>query len=119
MPGRPAFFTDNQVRGPVVRALLKSWDVVRAVDVFGQENDDEVLFAHAASEGRIFLTSDEGIHATAHGWLKEGRTSFRMIFYRMELHREMTDGEIVDAIEEILHKPDAFAYPIEYVKPLR
>jgi hypothetical protein len=42
-----------------------------------------------------------------------------MIFCRMELHREMTDGEMVRAVEEILSRLDAFAYPIEYIRPPR
>ena len=29
----------------------------------------------------------------------------------------MTIGALLEAIEDILRKPDAFAYPIEYVKP--
>jgi hypothetical protein len=31
----------------------------------------------------------------------------------------MTDGDIVRALEELEAKPDAFAYPIEYLKPKR
>jgi len=42
-----------------------------------------------------------------------------MIYWRMEHHREMSDGAIVRAIGEIVAKPDAFAYPNEYVKPAR
>jgi PIN domain-containing protein len=59
------FFTDNHVRGPVIKALRKWAGVVRAIDVFGEENDDEDLLAHAAKEGMVFLTSDEGIHTIA------------------------------------------------------
>lgn len=61
MAGLP-LFTDNHVRGPLITALRqRGWDVVRAVDRFGQENDDAGLFAFAAKEGRVFLTCDEGI----------------------------------------------------------
>jgi hypothetical protein len=31
----------------------------------------------------------------------------------------MSDGDIVRALEVIAARPDAFAYPIEYVKPER
>lgn len=91
----------------------------RAVDIFGQENDDDELFAHAAKEGHIFLTCDEGIQAIAHDWLSRGRTDFRMIFCTMEHQQQMSVGELLDAIEAIVNKPDAFAYPIEYVKSPR
>lgn len=115
-----AFFTDNHVRQPIVDALRrKDRDVVRAVDVFGEGNDDEELFAYAAREGRVFLTNDEGIHKIARRWLQEGRSAFRMVYWWAEHRREMTDGDIVRALEELEAKPDAFAYPIEYLKPKR
>ena len=115
-----SLFTDNHVRGDLIKALRrKRWDVDRAVDHFGQENDDADLFAHAAKEGRVFLTCDEAIHVIAHDRLRQGRTDFRMIYCTMERQQEMTVGELLEAIEEILHKPNAFAYPIEYVKPRR
>jgi hypothetical protein len=115
-----SLFTDNQVRGALIKALRqRGRDVERAVDVFGQENDDAELFAHAAKEGRVFLTCDEGIQAIAHEWLRQGRGDFRMIYCSMPRQQEMAIGELVEAIEEILGKPDAFAFSIEYVKPRR
>ena len=42
-----------------------------------------------------------------------------MIYCTMEHQQEMTTGALLEAIEAILRKPDAFAYPIEYVKPPR
>ena len=49
MPGRFALFTDENVDGPVIRALsARGWDVVRAMDTFGERTDDEALFAYAA-----------------------------------------------------------------------
>lgn len=119
MPGF-SFFTDNHVRGPLIKAMRQRGEQVdRAVDFFGQENDDDELFAHAAQAGRVFLTCDEGIQAIAHDWLSRGRTDFRMIYCRMEYHQRMTIGQLLEAIDEILRKPDAFAYPIEYLKPSR
>jgi hypothetical protein len=29
----------------------------------------------------------------------------------------MTDGDFIAALEELAAKPDAFAYPIQYIKP--
>ncbi len=69
MPGL-RLFTDNHVRGPLIKTLRqRGRDVVRAVDLFGQKNDDPEIFAYAATEERVFLTCDEGIHAIAHDWL--------------------------------------------------
>ena len=119
MPGL-SLLTDNHIRGSLIKALRRHGRVVaRAVDLFGQENDDTELFAHAATEGHIFLRCDEGIQAIAHDWLRQGRTGFRMIYCSMGHQQEMTVGELLDAIEGILRKPDAFAYPIEYLKPSR
>lgn len=42
-----------------------------------------------------------------------------MIYCRMELQQTMSIGNLVEAIEDILRRPGAFAYPIEYVKPRR
>jgi predicted nuclease of predicted toxin-antitoxin system len=115
-----SLFTDNQIRGPLIKAFReRGRDIVRAVDVFGQENDDAELFAYAAREGRVFLTCDEGIHAIAHDWLRQGRTDFRMIYCTMQNQQDMTIGELLDAVDAILERPGAFAYRIEYVKPPR
>lgn len=92
--------------------------MVRAVDVLGEGNDDEELLAWAAAKGRVFVTSDDGIHATAHKWLRGGRP-FRMIYWWAEHRRRMSDGDMVQALERLAARPDAFTYSIEYVKPAR
>jgi predicted nuclease of predicted toxin-antitoxin system len=111
--------TDNHVRQPIIKALqARGWDVVRAVDVFGEENVDEELLAWAAANARVFVTSDHGVHATAHKWLREGR-AFRMIYWWAEHRRRMSDGEVVQALERLAARYDAFTYAIEYIKPER
>ena len=111
--------TDNHVRQPIVDALRKAgWDVVRAVYVFGQRNDDEDLLVWAAENGRALATCDKGIHRIAHRWLTEARP-FRMVYWYLERYRQMTDGDMVQAFEELARKQDAFGYPIEYIKPKR
>jgi PIN like domain len=115
-----SLFTDNHVRGDLIKALRqRGWDVSRAVDVFGQENDDAELLAHAAKEGRVFLTCDEGIQRIVHNWLQEGRTDFRMIYCAMEHQQDMTVGELLAGLEAIGAKSNAFAYQVEYLKPQR
>jgi hypothetical protein len=50
---------DNHLQQAVVDGLLaEGWDVVRAIDVFPEGTEDEVLFGHAAKEGRVFVTND-------------------------------------------------------------
>jgi len=42
-----------------------------------------------------------------------------MMYWWAEHQREMSDGDIAEAIEELAAKPNAFGYPIEYIKPKR
>jgi hypothetical protein len=42
-----------------------------------------------------------------------------MVYWWLERYRDMTDGDMVEAFEAIAAKPEAFAYPIEYIKPRR
>jgi hypothetical protein len=49
----------------------------------------------------------------AAGW------AFRMVFWKHKHHERMSDGDIIRALEELARKPNAFAYPIEYIKPKR
>ncbi|PYQ47124.1 MAG: hypothetical protein DMF78_24555 [Acidobacteria bacterium] len=118
MAGFP-LLTDNHIRQPIVKGLLsREWDVVRAVDVLGEGNDDEELLKWAAAHGRVLVTCDQGIHRIATRWLSEGR-AFRMVYWWAEHQREMSDGDIARAIEDLAAKPNAFGYPIEYIKPKR
>lgn len=94
----------------------RGWTVVRSIDVFPERTSDDVLFEHAAREGLVFVTSDEGVHAIAHAWLAAGRP-FRMVFWRFAHHARMSDGDFVRALEELADRADAFRYPIEYITP--
>lgn len=118
MAGFPAF-TDNHVRQPIVEGLLRrGWKVVRSVDALGEAVGDDVVFDYAAKEGLVFVTCEKGIHAVAAVRLKAGQ-AFRMVFWKQAHHARMSDGDFIIALEEISRKPNAFAYPIVYIKPER
>ena len=71
MPGRFALFTDENVDGPLIKALsARGWDGKRAVDFFGERTDDEALFAYAAEHGRVFVTGG----SRAYPWLAPGHS---------------------------------------------
>jgi hypothetical protein len=115
--GRFPLFTDNHVRQAIVEGLLREgWRVVRSVDALGEGVYDTVVFEYAAKEGLVMVTSDERIHVIAMDWLAAGRT-FRMVFWKHKHHARTSDGDFIAAFEELAAKPDAFAYPIEYIKP--
>ena len=106
------------VDGPSVKGLLLAgWDVVRVVDAFLQNTDDDVLFERAAEQQRVFVTNDKGLHRTAVAWMREGREFRGIVFWRKEHHQHMTTGELIEAFDEIAAKENAFSYPIEYIKP--
>jgi len=114
--------TDNNVREPVVKGLRKAgWDVVRTVDVpeinRGRGKDDAPFLEYAVRQDRVLVTNDRDLLRIASGWFKEGRMDFRLIFWIQAHHARMSDGDFIRAIIELASKPDAFAYPIEFIKP--
>ena len=116
MASKPAFLADNHIRGPALRALEQDAVVERAASIFGQRNVDESVLAYSGDRGLIMLSSDTDFLKIAVGWIRQGRVSFRMIFWDMKLLYDMTDGEAVAGIWEIVTRPGAFAFPIEYLK---
>jgi hypothetical protein len=115
--GRFPLFTDENVDGPLVEALRHhGWDVVRAIEIFGEKTDDTVLFEWAAAQGRAFVTTDDGIEALAERWVREWRP-FRMVRWKQRRQVNVSKSGFVDAFETLARKENAFAYPIEYLKP--
>ena len=116
MAGRFALLTDENIPGPLIKALIaRGWDVVRAVDVFGVRTDDEVLFAYAAEQNRVFVTDDRPAVAVAIRWLEDRRAFGGMIRCPA---REMSVGDLVEAFESLAAAEAPFAgYPIVYIKP--
>lgn len=117
MAGFP-LLTDNHVRQQIVDGLRRrGWDVARAVDVLPEGTDDEILFAWAAGQNRVFVSSDEPAQEIPKRWMREGRYFRGMVCWPLRHHVRMTDGEFIAAFEELAARPGAFAYPIEYIKP--
>ena len=116
MLGRFALFTDENIDGPLIKALgARGWDVVRAVDVFGERTDDEVLFAYAAEHGRVFVTGDRPAEAVAIRWLREGRRFRGMIRCPTGA---MSVGDLFASFERLAKEADPFGgYPVVYLKP--
>jgi hypothetical protein len=115
VPGRFGLFTDENIPGPLITALIaRGWDVVRAVDVFGERTDDEVLFAYAAEQERVFVTDDRPAVAVAIRWLQAGRGFHGMIRCPA---REMSVGDLVEAFDTLAALEAPFGgYPIIHFK---
>ncbi len=117
MAGRFPLFTDENIERALVEALRRQgWDVVGAIDVFDPGTADDVLFAYASKQGRVFVTTDHDFDAIGSDWLRESR-SFRMVRWSQRHQKAMTVGDFVAAFEALARKPDCFTYPIEYLKP--
>ena len=115
-----ALRTDNHVRQQIVDGLrARGWDVVRAIEVCRQGTDDEMLFAHAAEQNRVFVSSDEPAQEIPKRWLREGRPFRGMVCWPQKHHQRMSDGDFIAALEQLAADPNAFAYPISYIKPAR
>lgn len=111
-------YTDADVLGPLVDALRSAgWDLVRAVDLYPQGEDDLVHFERAAKEGRVLVAVDEDQERIAHRWLREGRPFRGLVTWEKDHERHMSVGDFLRAFEDLSRKSDAFAYPIQYIKP--
>jgi predicted nuclease of predicted toxin-antitoxin system len=74
-------FTDANVDGRLIRALIqRGWPVHRSVDTFAEDEDDDVLFEHAAKKNLVFVTNDEDLLAAGKRWLEKSHP-FRMIYW--------------------------------------
>lgn len=57
MAGRFPLYTDADIHGPVVEALIDAgWDVLRAIDALPEGTLDGPHFERAAREGRVTVT---------------------------------------------------------------
>lgn len=119
MAGRFPLYTDEDVRGPLIKALTKAgWDIVRAVDTFPQKTPDLTHFEQAAALERVLVTNDEDHEVTADQWYRAGRTFPGLIAWPQKVYDQITYGEIVEAFEKLAAKDDPFfPYPIVFIKP--
>lgn len=120
MAGSFPLLTDEHISKALIKALRdRGWDVVRAVDVFGQRTDDEILLEYAAQQGRVLVTTDVRLEAIAVRWLREWRTFPGLVLWAQEHQRAMSEGDFLREFEELAAREDAFTYPIHHIKPRR
>jgi hypothetical protein len=72
--GRFPLYTDADIHGPVVDALIDAgWDVLRAIDALPEGTPDPIHFERAAREGRVYVANDRRIEPIAYDWLRRGQ----------------------------------------------
>jgi len=114
---RFSLFTDANVDGRLIRGLhQRGWEIKRAVDTFAQDEDDDVLFEHAAKENLVFVTNDEDLLAIGASWLEENR-SFRLIYWEKKHHDQVAIGTFLEKFEKLAEQDDPFRYPIRFFNP--
>lgn len=118
--GRFPLYTDADVQGQVVEALLAAgWDVLRAIDAFPERIMDPVHFEEAARLGRVLVSNDRRLTVIAHTWLVEGRPFRGMITWPQAHYETASAGAFLRAFEALAAKGDPFgSYPIVHLMPI-
>jgi len=120
MAGLFPLLTDEHISNALVEGLrARGWDVLRAVDVFGQKTDDDLIFAYALEHGRVVITTDRGFEKTAVRWMREWKTVPGIIIWAQEHQREMSEGDFLLEFDAIAVADDPLAYPVYHIKPRR
>jgi hypothetical protein len=119
VPGRFPLYTDTDIDGRVVKALIHAgWDVLRGIDAHPEGTLDLVHFEHAASSGRVLLSNDSDMLVIAESWAAEGRPFRGLVWWHRRHYDAMSPGDFVAAFEELAAQDDPFgAYPIVHLKP--
>lgn len=116
MADRFPLYTDADVKGALVEALRQGgWDVVRAIEVFPEDTDDDVHFDYAARESRVLVTNDQPLKAIAYRWLREGLRFEGVVTWPQEHYNRMTVGYIVSEFERLTEEDEPFRYPIRHI----
>jgi len=119
--GRFRLYTDTDVDGRVVKALVRTgWDVQRGIDAYPERTVDRVHFEHALREGRVLVSNDSDMKLLAEGWAAEGKPFPGLVWWHRRHYQTMSPGDFVAAFEELALRDDPFAgYPIVHIKPKR
>ncbi len=118
MAGRFAVYTDADIHGPVVDALLlRRWDLVRAVDVFPEATDDLDHFEEAMRQGRVLVSNDSDVKDLAERRLAEGRTFPGVVWWPRRHYQRMSVSDIVEFFDHLAQQDEPFAYPVIFLKP--
>ena len=119
MAGRFPLYTDADIHGPLVEALIqRGWDVLRAVDRFRQATDDPRHFDEAVRQGRVLVSNDSDMKVLAEERLDEGGSFPGLVWWPRKHYTRMSVSDIVEGLEELAQEDDPFGtYPIIHIKP--
>jgi hypothetical protein len=113
-------YTDADLHGPIVAGLIaRGWSAIRAIDAKPEGTEDIDHFELAVTLERVLIANDKHMKAIAERWIGEGRAFPGLIWWPRTAYALMSNTEILDAIEALATRSDAFRYPIEFIKPKR
>jgi hypothetical protein len=119
--GRFPLLADENIDERLVEGLLRAgWDVVRAVDLFGERTHDLILFGYAADHGRALVSTDTDHLSIGERWLREGR-SFRLVYWSQARYQRLPMGRYLAGFDRLAERADAFSVSSSSrrVEPLR
>ena len=94
MAGRFRLYTDNDVNGPVVKALRSAaWDILRGIEAYPERTSDRVHFARAAQESRVLVSNDIDMKAIAELWFVESRSFPGLVWWPRSHYAMMSPGD--------------------------
>ncbi len=117
--GRFPLYTDADVYGPLVKALIdRDWDVVRAVDIHPEKTKDLIHFQEAARRDRVLVSNDRDMRILAIQWSREGRAYRGLIWWPRRHYKRMSTGDFINEFGRLAGLEDPFhAGPIIHIKP--
>ncbi len=119
MFGRFVILTDEHVPYALVEALRNvGWLVYRVEDEasLGKSTQDDIVFAHAAERGWVWLSRDEAAVVHPATWQREGRPFKGMLVWSQRYHRVMSISDVVRQIEALAQQDDPFATGVCFIK---
>lgn len=118
MPRRFRLLTDEHFPNSVVALLRKEGrEVERVIDVLGRETLDDRIFAYAAENGLVWVTSDERAQRHARRFTKEGRPFVGMLVWTQQNRHRMRPGHFLRQLEALEMEDHPFASGIRHIQP--
>jgi hypothetical protein len=112
------FLTDEHFPTSVLELLLKEGFIAqRVIDVPGRGTPDAEVFAHAAREGLVWVTSDERAQRYPREYLEQGRAFVGMLVWTQENRYRMRPGHFLQQLEALEREDDPFAYGLRHIQP--
>jgi hypothetical protein len=118
VPRRFRLLTDEHFPNSLVDALrCEGWELQRVVDVLAPGTPDGEVFAYAAREGLVWVSSDERAQKWPRSYMEEGRAFAGMLVWTQESRYRMRPGDFARQLAALEDESDPFAWGIRHIRP--